>query len=285
MSRRRRGGGAHVEETNLERWTTSYMDMVTVMMCLFIVLYAISSVDQQKFEQLRDSLSVSFGLDAHDGLLDGSTGVLAADALPAPAGDRAEGTRMVAAEQLPATLDAGRQEVAELSALHRSLEAELAARDVPEDVTLTIDDRGLTISLVGADVFFSVESAELTAVSERVIDAVAPVLRDTPHQLTVEGHANNLPTSRYPTNWELSADRATKVLRRMVEVGHIPGERIRAVGLGDAHPLAASSGDPLTVNRRVDIVVLSDAPEAVRRLIPELLAGRDAALTEGAALG
>ena len=91
-------------------------------------------------------------------------------------------------------------------------------------------------------------------------------------QVSVEGHANTVPSVRYPTNWELSSARATEVLRRMVDWGGIPGNRIAAVGFGDQRPLNEPGIDPLESNRRVDVVVLSGVPEEIRQLLPTVAA-------------
>lgn len=277
--RRRRGGGGHEEEVNTERWTTSYMDMVTVMMCLFIVLFAISQVDQQKFFALRESLAATFGKPAGATIevLDGGQGVLAADSVvPDPPDVTNQSGGPVQGAENAANLQAAQDEVADLQELQRRLQEALEQRQAASDVSFAITDRGLVIGLVSADVFFSAESARLTGEAQHVLDALSPVLAPEPYELSVEGHANVLPTSRYPTNWELSADRASQVLRRMVEQGGIAPDRMRAVGLGDAHPVEAPDQDPLEVNRRVDVVVLSDAPEAVRVLMPQVVAGEGA---------
>lgn len=272
MSRRRRGG-AEEEEENTERWTVSYMDMVTVMMCLFIVLFAISQVDQQKFSALRDSLAVSFGQTANQNVVQGGTGVLTSDAIvpePLDVADHSAGS--VQGAQNAGDLVRARQEVADFTALQERLRQALVDRQAEGDVTFSITERGLIIGLVSADVYFATESAELQEPAQRVIDALSPVLGAAPYGLTVEGHANTVPTARYPTNWELSSDRATQVLRRMVESGGVPANRVVAVGMGDAYPMAETDADPLEVNKRVDIVVLSDAPDTVRDLIPQAIA-------------
>ncbi|GAA1647999.1 OmpA/MotB family protein [Georgenia ruanii] len=273
--RRRRGGEEHEEEVNVERWTTSYMDMVTVMMCLFIVLFAISQVDQQKFFALRESLAATFGqpTGANLQVLDGGQGVLAADSVvPDPPDVTNQSGGPVHGVDEAGNIEKARQEVADLRELQRRIQEALEQRQVASDVTFAITDRGLIIGLVSADVFFSTESAKLTDEALLVIDALSPELAATRYDLSVEGHANTVPTVRYPTNWELSADRASQVLRRMVESGGVPADRMRAVGLGDAHPIDAAGQDPLTINRRVDVVVLSDAPEAVRVLMPQVAA-------------
>ncbi|MHB1065097.1 MAG: flagellar motor protein MotB [Georgenia sp.] len=283
MSRRKRGG--EDEEENIERWTTSYMDMVTVMMCLFIVLFAISQVDQQKFSALRDSLAVSFGQTANDAIVDGGSGVLASDAVvPEPLDVAQHSAGSVQGAENVGDLAAARQEVADFTALQEQLRQELASRQAEGNVTFSITDRGLVIGLVSADVYFGTESAELREPAMLVVDVISPVLAASPYALTVEGHANTVPTARYPTNWELSSDRATQVLRRMVESGGVPANRVVAVGMGDAYPMAATDADPLEVNKRVDIVVLSDAPDTVRDLIPQVVAemGRQGALPAAA---
>jgi chemotaxis protein MotB len=91
----------------------------------------------------------------------------------------------------------------------------------------------------------------------------------------VEGHADfRQPGAPYPTNWELSAGRATSVLRHLVEVDTFPQERIAAVSFGSARPLPTATGSTdqdLAANRRVDVVVLSNQPDKVRALIPQAL--------------
>ncbi|WP_448070913.1 flagellar motor protein MotB [Georgenia yuyongxinii] len=273
--RRRRGGEGHEEEVNVERWTVSYMDMVTVMMSLFIVLFAISQVDQQKFFALRDSFAATFGRPpgATVQVLDGGQGVLAADSVvPDPPDVTNYSGGPVQGAEDAGNLLAAQKEVADLQELQRLIQEALEERQAAADVSFAITERGLIIGLVSADVFFAAESAVLTDHALQVIDALSPVLAPRPYELSVEGHANNLPTRRYPTNWELSADRASQVLRRMIDPGQIEPGRMRAVGYGDANPLTAEGLDPLEVNRRVDIVVLSDAPEAVRVLMPQVAA-------------
>jgi chemotaxis protein MotB len=152
----------------------------------------------------------------------------------------------------------------------------LTAQALNGGVSYIIDERGLVIGLVADDLFFTPGSAELTTGARAVLSAAAPVIAALPEQLSIEGHANHLPVSagRYATNWELSSDRATQVLRALVEAGGVPAARVRAVGYGDARPIpAATEQETLNTNRRVDLVILSGAPEAVRQLIPSITAG------------
>ena len=108
-----------------------------------------------------------------------------------------------------------------------------------------------------------------------MLDAIGPVLAPEQYQVSVEGHADSRqPGFPYPTNWELAASRATSVLRHLVEADGFPAARIGAVSYGSARPVATATGSSdqdLAENRRVDVVVLSDQPDRVRNLIPEVL--------------
>ena len=288
--KRRGRKGAHEEEhENHERWAVSYADMMTVLVGLFIVLYSISQVDQQKFEELRDSLAVGFGnrlptvIEGSNGALTGVEAVevtpdlsadVATDAVPpvAPAPE----TEGMTEEQR--NFIAAAAELNHLEEIAQQVTGSLDAQGLGDRVRLRITERGLVIGMVADDVFFGADAATLTGTALQVIDTVSPVLASATEQISVEGHANTVPSVRYPTNWELSSARATEVLRRMVDWGGIPGTRIAAVGFGDQRPLNEPGIDPLESNRRVDVVVLSGVPEEIRQLLPAVAAAEQQGL-------
>ncbi|WP_175007695.1 flagellar motor protein MotB [Cellulosimicrobium sp. TH-20] len=267
MARRRRGGhgggggggGGH-DTGGSGRWMVSYMDMVTVLMCLFIVLFAISSVDQGKYQELKSSLAEGFG-NVEDA-------AVVEEVVENPAEEPVD---------VETDLERALQEVSDLAALRDTMARDLAAQGRSDTVRFDIDERGLTVRLVSADTFFSPGSAELTQEARGVLDVVGPTLAPTAHEIRIEGNADytSTVTSVFPSNWELSASRATAVLRHLVEQDGLAEHRIAAVGFGSARPLAeGTSPEALAMNRRVDIMVLSSAPEAVRALIPQVLAGQ-----------
>jgi len=242
----------------------SYMDMVTVIMCLFIVLFAISSVDQDKYQELKSSLAAGFGT------------VEDADVVEAVVDNPALEPPDVVVEDVETDVEKAMTEVVDLTALRDAMSRDLEAYGMAETVRFEIDERGLTVRLVSADTFFSPGSADLTAEAGEVLHVVGPVLAPTTYEIQVEGNADYTSTvgSRFPTNWELSSSRATAVLRYLVEQSGIGEQRVAAVGFGSARPLAAgTTPDALAANRRVDIMVLSAQPEAVRALIPDVLSG------------
>lgn len=237
----------------------SYMDMVTVLLCLFIVLYAISTVDQAKYEQLSASLAQGFGLEVTDELGDGSAVTPTSD----------EATLVGSGARASEPFEAALQEVTSLIELREQIDERLVEREVQDAVDFVIDDRGLTIRLVGNETFFGTNQSSLTEVARVVLDAVAEPLVASGYDAAVEGHADiRPPASPYPSNWELSTARSTEVLRYLVASG-MPPPLIAAVGYGDARPLSAgTSSADLAQNRRTDIVVFSDWPDAVRDLFP-----------------
>ncbi|MBO9569963.1 MAG: flagellar motor protein MotB [Cellulomonas iranensis] len=284
---RRRRHEEHEEHVNHERWLVSYSDMITVLMALFIVLFAISQVDQEKYLALSKSLAAGFGngdVQVSSTVFDGGDGVL--DGM-APQDQDAQGAGtagMVSADQGlaevgqiptpepvdPQLLAAAQAEASHLEQVREALRQGLLAQGLDKTVQFRIDERGLILGLIADDVFFAPASAELTPTALQVLDVAAPTLVALQEQIAIEGHANVLPVSgRYPTNWELSADRATQVLRHLVEKDGLAPGRISAVGFGDARPVAQGMDEAsLAANRRVDLVVLSDAPENVRELVP-----------------
>ncbi|MCL2091197.1 MAG: OmpA family protein [Micrococcales bacterium] len=277
---RRRRRQVEEEHDNAERWLISYSDMITVLMALFIVLFAISQVDQDKYVALRQSLAAGFG-GGGPAVLDGSTGPLdglkpesdqATDSTSSLVdGDRGLGSQGSDPGRDDPNLAAAKVELAHLDAIREAMAQALAEQGLSEDVTFRVSERGLIVGLVANDVFFAAESAVLTPTANQVVDALAPTLASISEEISVEGHASNIPTARYPTNWELSSDRASKVLRHLVEINHLPGTRLSAVGFGDTRPLEPGSDEAsLAANRRVDVVILSAAPEAVRALLPAL---------------
>ena len=239
----------------------SYLDMITVLMCMFIVLFAMSTVDQQKFQALSASLATGFGQEKTDDV-DVSQGVI----VPAEMLDeKGEGFADV-------ELSAAQKEFDDLSALRDRIRDALAQQGLADSATFTIDARGLTISLVSAETFFATNSSMLSSVAVDILDTLGAVLTTIPNQISVEGHADNRQSvAPFATNWELSSGRSTQVLRYLVEARGVDGTRIKSVGFGDRHPIAkGTSPADLAQNRRVGIVVLSDADEQVRHMLSEL---------------
>lgn len=277
MSRGRRrpdhgeSGGGHAND---ERWMASYMDMVTVLMCTFIVLFSMSSLNAHKFDELKNSLQTGFGL-VSSKKVDTAAGVIvpAKDASLKPV---ATSTPTAAPTASASPLALAKAEVADLRALENAVNAKLSAMGLAGSVSYTIDARGLTIGLIGGNAFFASNLATLTPLATQVIDAIGPVLNASPYTMSIEGHADTRPPGPpYATNWDLAAARSIAVLLRLNQGSGIPESRVYAVSDGSANATATGS-DPaqLAQDRRVDIVVRSSKSEDVRDLIPQIVAAQ-----------
>lgn len=262
-SARRAGGRGHEEaghDEPDERWAVSYADMVTVLMCLFIVLYAVSVVDETKYDQLKNGLAAAFGQSQIEGGGDLTEGLVIPPELLDDNGVRDVATRAA-------------QELDGLEKMRQQITDALASQGLQDTVDFVIDERGLKIGLVGAETFFADNRADLSEKADRVLALIADVLAATDNQISIEGHADHrAAVPPFESNWELSSGRSTKVARFLVEQKSIAGTRVQAVAFSDQRPIAAGdSAEDLAANRRVDIVVLSTADEQVRSLIPGLV--------------
>ncbi|WP_374454285.1 flagellar motor protein MotB [Nocardioides sp.] len=281
----RRGRKEEPEEhENHERWLVTYADMVTLLMVLFIVMFAMSSVDQKKFNALKDGLAAGFG--DSTSVMTGSESIMEAPGVAAvqpvkPDNFMAAAPAAQRAQQALARQDEeyteAQAEVARLDALGERLADALRKAGLNGDVTRRVDDRGLVLSLTSRHVVFEPDRAELSRRGQRVLEAIGPVLRGATEDLRIDGHTNQVPVKPrfFATDWDLSSARAVTVLRYLQEVGRIPGERLSAAAFGHEVPLV----DPRKpgsqeINKRVDIVVLSQLPAGSRELLDDVAAAR-----------
>lgn len=270
LSRRKK----HEEHVNHEAWAIPYGDLITLLLAFFVVMYALSSVNEGKYRVLSDSLVAAFRT-APKSLEPIQIGEVSRSptssqvqqprtlvpleidkALREAFGQverSAEYEAMRAMGMTPEEIDASMAEIETLSALiGRELE-ELVASD---QVELRENAFWLEIE-INTSVLFPVASASLAADSLPIIRRIGEILATTESRIQVEGHTDDLPifTVEFPSNWELSAARAASVVRMFRETGVDP-TRMAAVGYGEFQPV----GDNATVagraeNRRVVVIV------------------------------
>ncbi|MDQ2958780.1 MAG: OmpA family protein, partial [Actinomycetota bacterium] len=260
---------------NHERWMVTYVDMLTLLLVLFIVLYAISSVNTSKFIQLKSSLSSAFGngpspvLNGGNGPIDGNAVSQPQSLLPSPGQPNSQSLKVASNTDA----SAAQREVDEFKKIEAAIKASLHQRGLDGTAEFNIDERGLVVTLVTDELVFAGNSAVLESQGAVILSAVIPPLRKIDNQIQVDGHTNqqNVSTAPYPSGWELSSARASSVVRYLVEHGQISASRLSAAGYSDQRPLLPAS-DPrsITRNRRVDIVVLSKLPASARSSLTAL---------------
>jgi len=275
-SGRRKRHHEEEEHENHERWLVTYADMVTLLMVLFIVMFAMSQVDQKKFLALKNGLAAGFAnsesvLPGADSLLEEAGTQPIAPVAPQQTPTNLAGASNAAFQNRSDALD----EVKKLHKVQDELVEALGQRGLADDVRTTVDDRGLVISLVSHHVVFRADEAVLTPRGERVVDALGPLLLALPEHLEISGHTNQVKVKpkNYATDWDLSAARAVTVLRRLNEHLGLPTRRLSVAAYGHTMPLVdPSQPGSQAVNKRVDIVVLSSSDEETRRLVAQLAA-------------
>jgi chemotaxis protein MotB len=268
-------------EDNELRWLTTYGDVVTLLLAFFVMLYAISQVDQQKFELFVTGLADPFGNPAvSDGLLNDGTGLVGAAFAQAPVGDEGfEGVALLdglpsiqeedGAEDSTAPEDAVDEagtetgdvldSPEELVQVQRAIESALDIAGLEAAADFEIDQRGLTIAIATDDVLFASGSAEFGTRGHELIAAIAPILQEFANEVLVEGHTDTVPlNSGGYDNWNLSSDRALAVLRMLVDDHGISPDRLAATGYGEFRPKASNETDEgKATNRRVELVIIA----------------------------
>jgi len=287
MARRRREEEEEEHDGGSERWLVTYADMLTLLMVLFIILFAMSTVDTKKYAQLKDGLANGFGRSLS--ILDGASksienkgsieqSVTTSDQLlgELPENQRAQMQQLMdraAQQRIQRQYADAKNEVDNLLAVWHKIQAALRKEGLQDDVQAQIDERGLVVSLVSRHVVFQPNVADLTLRGERILNTLAPVLARLTEPIEIDGHTNQVKVKPkyYPTDWELSSARAITALRHLEEVDRLPTGRLTASAFGHTRPLV----DPRTpgsqaVNKRVDIVVLSQVPAETREKLSEV---------------
>ena len=210
---------------------TTYADMVTLLLSFFVLLFAFSSIDAGNFQAIVRSLQQGFGI------LQSGTSIIGDDIAMVSPGD-------LGLQQLNSIFD--------------RLATYLDSEAIP-GVSLEMDERGVTIRFAD-QVFFDLGKADLKPEARRILDSVAPTLKDLPNPIRVEGHTDNLPINNveFASNWELSVRRATNVVRYLIEEKGFDPENLSAAGYAEYRPLRPNdTPDNRALNRRVDIVIMN----------------------------
>ncbi|WP_027859950.1 flagellar motor protein MotB [Marmoricola sp. URHB0036] len=289
MSAKRRE--VHEEHENHERWLVTYADMVTLLMVLFIVMFAMSVVDEKKFNMLKEGLAAGFGQPTS--ILSGSHTILeepgTAITAPVAAADLAadvpeknrtavdEAVQKIESRAADRKRAAAEVEVKRLDEVRQKILAAARKAGLQDDISTRFDERGLVVSLVSRHVVFEPDVAELSPRGRKVVDVLAPVLKTLTDPLSIDGHTNQVKVKPkyFPTDWELSAARAVGVLRYLHSTWNLPNDRMTATAYGHEKPLVdpAKPGSQ-EINKRVDIVVQSPLPSETRSLMSGVLAAQ-----------
>jgi chemotaxis protein MotB len=257
--RRSRHGGGEVESE--DRWLLTYADMITLLMALFMVLFSITSVNKSKLEILSKTLQEAFSgkvLPGGESIRD--TGAdPKADKPPSAEPPIPAISALVSQDAKEKDAAAKAKEQEDFKRLKRQIDEYARQKGLQNQVQTVVAERGLVIRLLTDKVLFDSGQAELKPQAAPVLTKVAEILsQEGLHQVMVEGHTDNVPIrgSVFPTNWELSTARASRVVRALIGGGVVQG-RLSASGYAWLHPIATNdTAAGRSRNRRVEIVLL-----------------------------
>lgn len=227
---RRKHGGEH---DNLERWLLTYSDLITLLLGLFVILYASSQVDMKKYRAVVSAFENVFGDGQTQGPLPGSQGVMTAPSIVPP---------MKASQEM-----------------ERKVRSILGAHLTSGGIMITDDERGVTVHLL-EKLMFNPGRAQIRPEALPALDTLGFLLASIPNQIRIEGHTDNTPihTQKYPSNWHLSVARAMNVGYYLLQHYPIRPEKVAIIGYGEYRPLVPNDTPADEAeNRRVDIVILN----------------------------
>ena len=244
MARRRQ----EEESENHERWLVSYADFITLLFAFFVVMYALSSINEGKYRVLSNSLVNAFGGGHGTPMIKRDVEPSITPALPRLSPRQRQGDNNL------------RHEREQLTEVAQDIQKVLYPLVKQGKVRVTQSARGVNVE-INASVLFASGDATLTGDSGQTLRAVAEVLKNDDHEIQVEGHTDSVPIKnvKFASNWELSAVRASSVVRLFEDSG-IVDERLVAVGRGATQPVATNdTAEGRLRNRRVEITILSNA--------------------------
>jgi chemotaxis protein MotB len=271
----------HEEHVNHEAWVIPYADLLTLLMAMFIALFAMSTVDMDKFKSLSIGFNEALGggdlstgvfdpSEGGDGPLDGegngvspqAGGEIGPDHQPDSDSLLAKVLQQHNEEQVGLA-----QERTSLEGVQKAIESAAAAGGFDAAVDTRQEERGLVVTVVTDQVLFPSGSADLGAPGLDILRVVGEALKSVDNEIIVEGHTDPVPisTDRYRNNRDLSNARASSVVTYFESLG-VDGRRMTASGYADTRPLPDADNateEGRARNRRVEIVVVSKQVQKV----------------------
>lgn len=249
----------HVEETveqDAENWLLSYLDLITLLLAMLVVLLAVSRL-HGGFYEAGDKQVDLVGTLATKGLptYDGEYSEFDAVAIPASWAEPPAPVAVAAAESTEPPTD-GVVVADAAKPLKAPSKESLGLGDLGKSVDVIINEQSVSFR-ISNELLFPSGQATLSPAGLDVIKRLAVILNKNAYQVSVEGHSDPVPiqTRQFASNWELSSSRATSVLRELVRDG-VAGSRLRAVGYAETRPIE-SNDTPAgrAANRRVELIM------------------------------
>jgi chemotaxis protein MotB len=249
MERRNRPGDDH---PNHERWLVSYADFITLMFAFFVVMFASSQADKQKIQSVSEAVSRALA----EGSVPPRMMQIFGGSPKESAGGNASVQGLRNLKPVPAS-----GKLAELTPSMRQLTAELQDEIRKGKLQISLEPRGLVISLKEA-AFFPSGDAAVALDGYGTIAKLADTISKLPNPVRLEGHTDGVPihNERFASNWALSAARSIAMLELLRDRFKVPPERMAVVGYADTIAVDTNeTAEGRAKNRRVDVTILNEA--------------------------
>ena len=233
------------DEPKGDEWLATYSDCVTLLMTFFVLLYAMSSVDENKMRALAQAFRSVMAGEAGDTILEYS---LYNGDVP-----------LIGGEIPTDTIDGEKIE----ESMYYQVSKFVDEHDLEAVVDIIETDLGVAIQLRD-NILFETSKSDLRSESKEILDSISGLISSLNNNIVVEGHTDNRPinTAEFPSNWELSVDRAVNVVRYFVENGKIDPKRLSATGYGEFQPIVDNDTEEnMEKNRRVNILIMTNDEE------------------------
>lgn len=232
----------HHEEHMDETWLIPYADMLTLLLALFIVMFAMSQVDKQKMSKLSEQFNVIFS---------GGSSIL----------DQ-QGSSIVPEESPSSSKSSNAIEDTQMNNIKNTLQQEIENKGYGDKVKVDLNGEGLEISIQDTVLFNSGDATVLSNISPLLIE-ISGMIKNLDNNIKVVGHTDNVPISsgKFRSNWDLSATRAINVMNFMVSSGGLSPNKLSIQAYGEYMPkFDNSTAEGRAKNRRVEIFVIRNYP-------------------------
>ncbi|MCZ8514916.1 flagellar motor protein MotB [Paenibacillus filicis] len=243
---------------NHERWLLSYADFITLVLIFFIIMYAMSKIDVQKYEILSQALKFEFK--KADTLMPQGTGVLGQVSTAKGGADPTKSAKEAADKEKKEREDHDKKE-RQLEDLLKQIQTYIEQNKLQGQVSAANTPRGVAVTL--NDLFlFDLGKADLKPAAFPILNQLASLFPTLDATISIEGHTDDLPLSTgslYRDNWGLSQARSLSVLRYFVYNAQLEQKKFISTAYADTRPVVENnSAENRAKNRRVEIVVLRE---------------------------
>jgi len=246
MSRKKKHHAEHHEEHADESWLVPYADILTLLLALFIVLFASADANKTKFTAMAQSLSAAFS--GSPSVFDNNTTITPELSASKPDKSKDEASKEQA--QL--------QETVQLLQVKKEIDKYINTNNLTGDLSTALTEDGLMIRIKDSALFPS-GSADLRPESQRFGEEIAKMIASLPQKIVISGHTDNIPihTREFPSNWELSSRRAVNFMKYLLAQENLKPERFSAIGYGEYRSMAGNdTEDGRAKNRRVEVLIM-----------------------------